>query len=61
MSLYGHNQGLLKEVGDWVEANEAIAVVGNSGGQEQAGLYFEIRHNGKPANPAYWCRRERRG
>ncbi len=61
MSLYGHNQGLIKEVGDWVEANEAIAVVGNSGGQDQAALYFEIRHNGKPTNPAYWCRRSRRG
>lgn len=61
MSLYGHNQGLIKEVGDWVEANEAIAVVGNSGGQDLTALYFEIRHNGKPTNPAYWCRRSRHG
>lgn len=60
MSLYGHNQSLLKEVGDWVEANEAIASVGNSGGQQTAGLYFEIRHNGKPANPAKWCAQRRR-
>ncbi len=60
MSLYGHNQSLLKEVGDWVEANDAIASVGNSGGQQTAGLYFEIRHNGKPANPAKWCARKRR-
>ena len=60
MSLYGHNQSLLKEVGDWVEADEAIASVGNSGGQQTAGLYFEIRHNGKPANPAKWCGQRRR-
>lgn len=61
MSLYGHNQGLLKEVGDWVETDEAIAEVGSSGGRDQAGLYFEIRHNGKPTNPAAWCGRTRRG
>ncbi|MDZ7803430.1 murein hydrolase activator EnvC family protein [Thiohalophilus sp.] len=61
MSLYGHNQGLLKEVGDWVEADEPIAEVGSSGGRDEAGLYFEIRHNGKPTNPASWCRRTRRG
>lgn len=59
MSLYGHNQSLLKEVGDWVEADEAIANVGSSGGQQSAGLYFEIRHNGEPANPARWCRQRR--
>ncbi|HID50304.1 MAG TPA: peptidase M23, partial [Chromatiales bacterium] len=46
MSLYGHNQSLYKEVGDWVEADEAIAGVGDSGGQSRPGLYFEIRHNG---------------
>ena len=60
MSLYGHNQSLLKEVGDWVEADEAIANVGNSGGQQSAGLYFEIRHNGLPSNPALWCGQPRR-
>ena len=60
MSLYGHNQSLLKEVGDWVEADEAIANVGSSGGQQSAGLYFEIRHNGQPANPASWCGQRRR-
>ncbi len=59
MSLYGHNQSLFKEVGDWVEADEAIASVGNSGGQQTAGLYFEIRHNGLPANPAKWCAQRR--
>lgn len=56
MSLYGSNQSLYKEVGDWVEAGEVIASVGNSGGRQESGLYFEIRHNGKPTNPLKWCR-----
>ncbi len=59
MSLYAHNQALLKEVGDWVENNEIIATVGSSGGLKQAGLYFEIRHNGKPDNPSRWCKKRR--
>lgn len=61
MSLYGHNQSLYKETGDWVDANEIIAEVGNSGGQQASALYFEIRHNGRPTNPSRWCRRSRRG
>ena len=56
MSLYGHNQAIYKETGEWVEPGEVIASVGKSGGQAQAGLYFEIRHNGKPTDPARWCR-----
>lgn len=60
MSLYGHNQGLHKNVGDWVEAGDIIASVGSSGGARQTGLYFEIRHNGKPTNPALWCKPRRR-
>ncbi|GLS25794.1 murein hydrolase activator EnvC family protein [Marinibactrum halimedae] len=56
MSLYGHNQTLLKEPGDWVSADEVIAQVGNSGGQARSGLYFEIRHKGKPQNPNKWCK-----
>lgn len=60
MSLYGHNQTLLKEVGDWVENNEIIATVGSSGGLKSVGLYFEIRHNGKPSNPSHWCKKQRR-
>ncbi|GHE89600.1 murein hydrolase activator EnvC family protein [Thalassotalea profundi] len=56
MSLYGHNQALLKSVGDRVETGEPIALVGQSGGQEQSGLYFEIRHNGQAVNPKLWCR-----
>ena len=57
MSLYGHNQSLYKETGDWVEPNEVIATVGDSGGQDRSGLYFEIRKNGQPTDPVRWCRR----
>ncbi len=57
MSLYAHNQSLLKETGDWVNPGDMIATVGNSGGQQRAGLYFEIRHNGKPTDPRRWCKR----
>ncbi len=56
MSLYAHNQTLLKSVGERVETGEPIALVGQSGGQDQAGLYFEIRHQGKAVNPKLWCR-----
>ncbi len=55
MSLYGHNQALYKQSGDWVEASEVIATVGDSGGQANSGLYFEIRYQGKPVNPNRWC------
>mgnify|MGYP003663907300 FL=1 len=54
MSLYAHNQVLLRETGDWVKPGERIARVGNTGGQADHALYFEIRHNGKPANPKAW-------
>lgn len=60
MSLYGQNQSLFKETGDWVESGEVIASIGNSGGQQHSGLYFEIRHNGSPTNPGKWCRKKRR-
>lgn len=59
MSLYGHNQSILKEVGDWVQAGEVIATVGDSGGSEHTALYFEIRHNGKPQDPAKWVSKRR--
>ena len=55
MTLYGHNQALYKEVGEWVDSGEVVASLGASGGQTQAGLYFEIRHNGHPVNPLGWC------
>ena len=56
MSLYGHNQSLYKDVGDTISGNESIASLGNSGGNTSTGLYFEMRHKGKPINPATWCR-----
>ena len=56
MSLYGHNQVLYPEVGDWVVAGQAVAEVGQSGGQAQSGSYFEIRDQGKPVDPLLWCR-----
>jgi septal ring factor EnvC (AmiA/AmiB activator) len=58
MSLYGHNQTLLKEVGEWVEAGDPVALVGDSGGEAQPGLYFAMRHKGKPLNPSDWCMAE---
>lgn len=54
MSLYAHNQVLLKKAGELVTAGESIARVGNSGGQANDGLYFEIRHQGKPIDPGTW-------
>ena len=57
MSLYGHNQNLLKNTGDWVLAGETIATVGDSGGQNDTALYFEIRKGAKPLNPSHWCKR----
>ena len=57
MSLYGHNEALLKEAGDWVEPGEPIAQVGDTGGQARPGLYFEIRQNGKPIDPNPWIAR----
>lgn len=57
MSLYGHNRELLKTAGVWVEDGEIIAHAGDSGGQERPALYFEIRQDGNPVDPALWCRR----
>jgi septal ring factor EnvC (AmiA/AmiB activator) len=56
MSLYGHNQALLKQAGEVVQAGEAIALLGQSGGQSRPNLYFEIRHKGKPINPINWLK-----
>jgi len=55
LSLYGHNQTLLKRVGDLVQAGEPIATVGKSGGQTEPALYFAIRHQKTPSDPANWC------
>lgn len=56
LSLYGHNQSLLKNAGDVVKSGEAISTVGNSGGQDTAALYFAIRQQGRPSDPTQWCR-----
>ncbi|MEN8177177.1 MAG: peptidoglycan DD-metalloendopeptidase family protein [Pseudomonadota bacterium] len=57
MSLYGHNQSLFKETGEWVEPGEVVAQVGSSGGRSSPGVYFGIRHNGKAKDPKKWCKR----
>ena len=54
MSLYGHNEAILKESGEWVTPGEVIAQVGDSGGQAQPALYFEIRRDGEPVDPRPW-------
>ncbi|MCU7553285.1 peptidoglycan DD-metalloendopeptidase family protein [Alteromonas sp. ASW11-19] len=54
MSVYGHNQALLRQAGDTVGAGDTIALVGQSGGQSYPNLYFEIRHKGKALNPSRW-------
>ncbi|WP_421333112.1 murein hydrolase activator EnvC [Aeromonas sp. 603607] len=54
MSLYGHNQSLLRQVGQNVEQGEPVALVGDSGGQDIPGLYFEIRYQGEAINPTKW-------
>ena len=54
MSVYGHNQALLKQAGDDVRRGENLALVGRSGGQASPNLYFEIRHKGKALNPTAW-------
>jgi septal ring factor EnvC (AmiA/AmiB activator) len=56
LSLYGHNQSLLRDAGDVVNAGEPIATVGTSGGQDTPALYFAIRQQGRPSDPAQWCR-----
>ncbi|WP_439106304.1 murein hydrolase activator EnvC family protein [Congregibacter sp.] len=56
LSLYAHNESLLREVGDWVNAGAPVSTVGDSGGQSEPGLYFEIRKDGKPTDPQGWCR-----
>ncbi|PLC52457.1 peptidase [Pollutimonas nitritireducens] len=56
LSVYGHNQSLLKRVGDIVDTGDTIATVGATGGQVDSGLYFEIRHQGTPVNPLLWLR-----
>jgi septal ring factor EnvC (AmiA/AmiB activator) len=54
MTLYGYNETVLKNTGDWVAPGDVIATVGDSGGQSQASLYFELRRGTKPENPRRW-------
>lgn len=58
MTLYGYNETVLKSPGDWVAPGDVIATVGDSGGQPQAGLYFEIRQGNKPVDPRVWVSRK---
>jgi septal ring factor EnvC (AmiA/AmiB activator) len=57
LSVYANNDSLLKQVGDDVRGGESIATVGNTGGNPESGLYFEIRHDGKPLDPLAWVKR----
>ena len=57
LTLYGFNQSLYKQVGEFVAAGEVIASVGQSGGRSKTGLYFGIRNKGVPVDPLEWCRR----
>ncbi len=57
MTLYGYNETILKNAGDWVAPGDVIATVGDSGGQSEAGLYFEIRRGTRPLNPRRWVTR----
>ena len=54
MSLYGNNETLYKQVGDVLCGGDTVAAVGNTGGNEDSGLYFELRHEGKPLDPMKW-------
>jgi len=56
LSLYGCNETLLKDVGDWVNVGETLATSGASGGQKTPGLYFEVRAKGQPVDPKAWLR-----
>jgi septal ring factor EnvC (AmiA/AmiB activator) len=56
MSLYAHNDALLKDVGASVKRGDAVATVGSSGGHGRPALYFELRRNGQPVNPKTWLR-----
>lgn len=57
MTLYGYNETILKNPGDWVAPGDVIATVGDSGGQQQSALYFEIRQGTRPLNPRQWVTR----
>jgi len=54
MTLYGNNDSLLKQAGEFVSAGEVIAQSGSDGMHHYSGLYFEVRHKGNPTNPLKW-------
>ncbi|MFZ2855827.1 MAG: peptidoglycan DD-metalloendopeptidase family protein [Rhodocyclaceae bacterium] len=54
LTIYGNNDSLLKQVGDSVRGGDSVAAVGNSGGNPESGLYFELRHQGQPLDPLKW-------
>jgi septal ring factor EnvC (AmiA/AmiB activator) len=56
MSLYGNNESLYRQVGEATQGGETVASVGNSGGNADSGLYFEIRYQGKAFDPLSWVR-----
>jgi len=60
MSLYGNNETLYKQVGDVVRGGDTIAAAGNTGGNENFGLYFELRHESKPLDPMKWIAKRQR-
>ncbi|WP_162299670.1 murein hydrolase activator EnvC family protein [Marinospirillum perlucidum] len=57
MSIYGHNQTLRNQTGDWVHGGDVIATAGATGGQQRNALYFEIRRQGEPLDPISWVAR----
>lgn len=57
MSLYGYNQSLYKQTGDKVAAGQVVSAAGDTGGQGESGLYFEVRYQGKPVDPLQWIGR----
>ncbi|HTI95463.1 MAG TPA: peptidoglycan DD-metalloendopeptidase family protein [Rudaea sp.] len=59
LSLYGYNETLLKDVGDWVDAGTVVATSGASGGRPTPGLYFELRYKGKAVDPVAWLKPSR--
>jgi septal ring factor EnvC (AmiA/AmiB activator) len=54
LSLYGYNETILKDTGDWVAPGDVIATVGDSGGQAESSLYFELRRGKRAENPRRW-------
>ena len=56
LSVYAHNQNVTRQVGEWVRAGDTVANLGESGGQEEPALYFELRHGTDTLDPRKWCR-----